>query len=130
MQYTKEQYTQIHATWRTRQQHSAAQHVIYNLLRGMDPRRGFTNIKSSNKIISNCNDAWHGFHQACQVARGTYSSYRRPDIWRRIDGKLQLVTAEDPAVLQKKCEDLFLAQFGVELTDELRELLKQTEADK
>jgi len=47
---TKEQYEQVKSTWKQSKSHSAAEHLIYNVLRGFDPCRGFTPITSPNKL--------------------------------------------------------------------------------
>lgn len=58
--------------WKSSSKHSAAQHLLYNLIRGKDARHGFTPIVGTSKIISNRCDAWNGWTQALNTLRSLY----------------------------------------------------------
>lgn len=59
----KEQYLQVVAYWKSKDMHTAAQHIGYNLLRGFPPDRGFTRL-SDAKVSSRANDPWYGYNCA------------------------------------------------------------------
>ena len=64
-----EQQIQIRSavrSWRSTKFHTTQLHVLYNVLRGHDPKRGFAPIARQNKITSNSNDPWNGYNQAAR----------------------------------------------------------------
>ena len=117
---TKDQYLAVKAAWASTDQHSASQIIIYNLLRGFDPMRGFAPFKeSSRKIESNNNDRWNGFNQARSGAQ-YYGEYVLPNSrW----------LGEAPAEkYNRDREAMFKRTFGTELTAEIRLAIIAVEA--
>jgi hypothetical protein len=57
---TKEQFIATTAAWNTKQSHSAAEHIIYNILRSKPTDLGFT--KKTHSIQGN--DPWFGYNSA------------------------------------------------------------------
>lgn len=47
---SKEQYQAMRAAFKAQKSHSAADHLIYNILRSYPADRGFTPISNSNKL--------------------------------------------------------------------------------
>lgn len=64
---SKEQYLLMKETWASTKEHSAAQIIIYNVLRGFTPSRGFTPL-TARKVTSRSNDKWDGFNKARYAA--------------------------------------------------------------
>ena len=61
---SKEEFIQAQTTWKAKKEHSAALHIIYNILRGNDPKSGFV-VKSKN---IQGNDPWYGYNLARRQA--------------------------------------------------------------
>jgi hypothetical protein len=49
---TKEQYQALKSDWSANKTHSAAEILAYNVLRGVDPHRGFTPITNKKKLVN------------------------------------------------------------------------------
>lgn len=47
---TKDQYLQMKETWAKTEKHTNAQHMLYNILRGYEPLRGFSPLVNQVKI--------------------------------------------------------------------------------
>lgn len=134
---TKEQYHQLTATWSAKKEHTAAEHIAYNILRGKDAKLGFTPIASHNisKITSNCCNPWNGFNQArADVIRDLtrYFQEASRDEARRMV-RYGRYTDENAAFAdltlriadqQKAIEQRFMDTFGIKLTGSLAEALK------
>lgn len=71
IQITKEQTSNAVAAWRSVREHDAASHIIYNMMRGLDPMRGFSPCNNPRRMKAN--DPQWAFKMACQAIR----SYRR-----------------------------------------------------
>lgn len=66
---TKEQRTAIITAFKARaraKQVTAVDMIVYNLIRGLSPCRGFTPISNANKLVSSANDEYFQYHQARQ----------------------------------------------------------------
>lgn len=61
---SKEEFLTARKSWKKKDSHSAALHIIYNILRGKDPKSGFT---AKSKNIQG-NDPWYGYNQARRQA--------------------------------------------------------------
>ena len=61
----KEQYLAVKAAWKQipEAHRSATEHIFYNVLRGFDPQRGFTPIKSEAKIRNGA-QPWQSYKDA------------------------------------------------------------------
>ena len=49
---TKEQFEALKKNWKQKKSHSAAELIVYNVLRGCDPKRGFTPITRESKLTN------------------------------------------------------------------------------
>jgi len=49
---TKSQYLETKRIWKSKSAHSSTELLIYNLLRGFPPERGFTPITNANKLAN------------------------------------------------------------------------------
>jgi len=59
----KEQYLKLKAAWKKQETHSSSEIVAYNILRGFDAKRGFT--EKTNKIkLANGATPWQAFESA------------------------------------------------------------------
>jgi hypothetical protein len=67
---TKEAYLAIKQQWKQNAHHSAAEIVIYNLLRGFPADRGFAPLKNPNKINNSISKSpWIGYNRAVEQAQ-------------------------------------------------------------
>lgn len=113
---SKEQFLQMKATWASKKDHSAAEIIIYNALRGFTPSRGFTPL-TDRKVQSRSNDKWDGFNKARYAANSltltNMPSYLKGDKHH-----------EYVEIYESK----FKATFGTELTTEIKGAIKAIEA--
>jgi len=65
---TKEQHLNIIAKWKEAPSHPPADHIIYNLLRGYEAKRGFGPITNGNKL-ANGHREWEGYLSALSSAK-------------------------------------------------------------
>jgi hypothetical protein len=124
--FTKEVYLAVKAHWVLKNTHDAAQHIGYNLIRGFAPTRGFTPIKSQNKIDSNNCDAWNGYNQA-RYEFETILTKATPRIYTPSNKHPYTPNEAAMAADKERTDKLntqraerFKAWFGIELTDEIR----------
>lgn len=71
---TKEQFVEFRSKWKSIKEHTAMEHVLYNILRGKDLNHGFSPIKKENKVVSNSCDRWNGVNSALSELK--YTVYR------------------------------------------------------
>jgi len=155
---TKEQYLAAKTAWKSNKEHSAAELLTYNLLRGFPLERGFTPFKETNKnkIDSNNCDRWNGFNQALYTARNSVSFRETSDEFflkkygreqkhsvsffdkiRGVRPQPDTITLPDYAIKYQEMaisnnkidKDKFQKIFGLELTEELSILLKAVLAE-
>ena len=137
---TKEQYQTMTTAWADHQfRHpTAAEHIIYNILRCKPLNRGFTPITNHNKIRSNCNDPHHAFgcalHDVYSATR-VHGEYKAPQ-WT---GIFLNIFKRDPAEQERReqqhrsdwetskraIEGRFKELFGLELTEELSQKIRE-----
>lgn len=118
----KAQYESVVAKWKQTKSHTAAEHIIYNALRGFDPKRGFTPITHSNKLANGA-QLWDGYNTALYTAKW---------LLREANIRMGKYATELDILLRTDSENERIKQtsdkFGVEITSELRtkllELLK------
>jgi uncharacterized protein YhfF len=105
-----EQYLKAKAAWSKRQDHSSAEMIIYNILRGFDATRGFTPISNPRKLANGMTPMLHFMQNsyACRLMIAPLVHNR----WVNDEQHKQNVER------QKKA---FEAIYGLELSDELRE---------
>ena len=114
---TKEQYHTIIAAWAAKKEHTAAEHIIYNVLRGKSVTLGF----KEKSVNIQGNDPWFGFNTALFNAQQTvsiakdreyvekYSNDPTKELWvRGIEERTKA----------------FETTFGVPLTEELYDFIK------
>jgi hypothetical protein len=116
---SKEQFTALTAAWRSRKDHTAAEHIIYNVLRGKPAKQGF---KQREKHVQG-NDPWYAFScalsEACRMFdyRNMWDQHRDNDkyaeSWSRMDAKIK----------QKRLDNTQL--FGFELPGDIVEQLRR-----
>lgn len=56
---TKEQYLQMKQKWAERKNHSALEHALYNILRGLDAQKGFSPIVREIRIKNGHQGAYY-----------------------------------------------------------------------
>lgn len=115
----KESYQNVLLAWRKQSSHSPSQHIIYNLLRSFNARRGFTQITNKNKL-SNGSSPWLGYEEAYEFAKRmlaipVQSRYDTDEYFnRRVSQRVE-----------------YFKDFGVDITDDLAtKLLAALEASK
>lgn len=135
---TKEQYLIIKSAWANQSTAHAYHHIIYNILRSLPIDLGFVPFKPTNlnKIASNNRDRWNGFnqslHQIYSMADFQDTSTEAftknyPKYWSadQIESRRRLMISDHS---NRKAS--FMARFGVELTDELCQKLKDAIKDQ
>jgi hypothetical protein len=118
----KDQLASVLAAWKQPKSHTASQHVIYNVLRGYEPKRGFTPITRPTKLANGA-EQWFGYDMAIFTARWEL---------REINNKMGRFSTEAQALIRASAENDRIkatnTKYGIEITSELRtkllELLK------
>jgi hypothetical protein len=110
---SKEQYLLMKATWASTKCHSAADIIIYNVLRSFVPSRGFTPL-TDRKVTSRSNDKWDGFNKALWGAKAKTSATK---------GKYQ--TEEHFKAQNEVALKNFSTTFGIDLTSDIAEAIKE-----
>jgi hypothetical protein len=123
---TKEQYEQVKANWKQSKFHSASDHLIYNVLRGFNPSRGFTPITSTNKLTNGAHPA-HAFNNAKQYWTQIFTPphIKSPNFYMSRPTKL----VEDLLIHNtklKKLSDKFGVEIDLEFADKLKDVIKGT----
>ena len=117
---SKEEFLNVVMAWANIANRTAADHIIYNVLRGHDPKRGFVEIKNTGKISSGARP-WQGF----EAARFNVLWKFRENSPTRFDDAVRILRRKEEydqriASLNK--------QFGITFTPEIiakiREILK------
>ena len=107
----------IIAAWAAKKEHTAAEHIIYNVLRGKSVTLGFK--EKSNNIQGN--DPWFGFNNAL------FNALRAKDR-EYVEKYSNDPTKESWVRYTKQCIEertkAFESTFGVPLTDELYDFIK------
>jgi len=116
----KEAYLNVLAAWKKTANHTAADHIIYNALRGFDIKRGFSPVVKPSKL-SNGFTEWGAYNMAKAHA---IASLREPDVtvskWVSEEKRLARIDAVNKHL--KKLGE----RFGIELTPELLQKLRET----
>jgi hypothetical protein len=95
---TKEQFTAVDATWKSKKYHNATEHVIYNILRGKPADTGFS-IKTKN---IQGNDPWFGFNR------------------HAINAKYRICQAFNPMSRNwQEAREAFKKEFGIDIPDDI-----------
>ena len=61
---SREEFVQLKALWATKKNHTAGEHIIYNILRGKSPKYGF--IEKTKNIQGN--NPWYAYRMALSGA--------------------------------------------------------------
>jgi len=96
----KEQYLKLKKGWKEQQSHSASEMIAYNILRGFDPKRGFT-PKTNPIKLANGAEEWQAFGQARAILQYELK-------WSK----------------EKKCFERWSLESSEELTNKILEALK------
>jgi hypothetical protein len=110
----KEQYLAAKEAWKKSHSKSSTDHIIYNIIRGLEPGRGFTPVTKPSKLA---NGAESGLDRAKRNSEYLLREYVPNNIH----------TEERRAELKKKREDHFAELskvWGIELTPELRQIIR------
>lgn len=105
---SKEQFIALKEAWKQKSNHSAAEMIIYNILRSKPADNGFTQGGT----------AWEGFKKAWQEAIYLLSM-------RRVYGKLPGATYNGFSDAPGKMEAEFKARFGIEPPATLKEKIQE-----
>lgn len=116
----KEQYLAVKAAWKQipEAHRSATEHIFYNVLRGFDPNRGFTPIKSEEKLRNGA-QPWQTFH----YAKACVHSILRAPIAYAHDKPERIAAKEEQ---YKKALAELSRKYGVEFTPELIAKIEET----
>ena len=120
---TKEQYVALIAAWKQKEQHSAAELVIYNLLRGKSVFNGF---KPRGKNVQG-NNPWFALDSAIHSAsRLMNCDYYTQYVQRYEHNELQALYVQRSKDAIKQTHEQFVNTFGIDFADlpELVEMLK------
>lgn len=112
---SKEQYTALLAAWSSRKNHSAGEHIIYNLLRSKPATTGFVERK---KAIQG-DDPWYAYKQAVKSAQH-FCSLTNP--WAHWNKEQSMYLHGEQRI--KNNQKQFEATFGFEMPADFNEQLK------
>lgn len=118
---TKEQYHTIIAAWAAKKEHTAAEHIIYNVLRGKSVTLGF----KEKSVNIQGNDPWFGFNTALFNAQQKVSIAKDREYVEKYSNdptKEQWVRYTKQGIEERT--KAFETTFGVPLTDELYDFIK------
>lgn len=114
---TKEQFTALTAAWKAKASHSAAEHIIYNILRSKDAKLGFC---EKTKSIQG-NDPWYGFKTALSEAKSLCGT---KNLWEQYRGNERYARSVEGADARIKANQaVFLNTFGMEMPADFFEQL-------
>lgn len=108
---TKEQFTTLVSTWADKKDHTARDHIIYNVLRGKPADLGFTERKSNIQGL----DPWYAFNNALHDAKFLINW----DVTISDNPAFNARVASRIANKKAKCKTM----FGIDLPLDLREKL-------
>jgi hypothetical protein len=122
--FTKEQFVEFQGNWKSTRTHTAAQHILYNVLRGLDPKRGFTRILETNssKIDSNNQDPWNGYNKALALLhymQDPWNGYNQALALLHSTSKKSPDSSEHFLRRQASLIEKFEADYNIKLTDDL-----------
>lgn len=106
----RKQYNSLKSAWIQKSTRSAQNHILYNILRSFDPKRGFTAIENPVKL-NNGAKGWQSYEYALSCLR---MNLREP-----------IYTYDDPVRAAKRrlnyenSMKMLSGEFGVELTPDL-----------
>jgi hypothetical protein len=115
----KEEYLNLAAAWKTIPSRTAQDHILYNVLRGFDLKRGFSPIQKQSKL-SNGFTEWQSFDKAKHEA---YWTLREPTIYAGESATRIATRALELADRIKWLNKKFGITFTPELMKQLRDLL-------
>ena len=113
----KQQYLAVKEAWRHIEEKSSVDHVIYNVLRGFEPNRGFSPVQSKIKL-ANGFTAWQSFASAKRYASNQMS---RPVVY---SGEKSERTQEKMKTYAAMLTSMG-TRYGVEFTPELTKKINE-----
>lgn len=81
--FTKEQYLEAKAIWKSLETKTAFDHLVYNIIRGKDPKTGFTPVSNPNKLQYSCNH--NPYHYFILLTQFLYQRARPTYHWHGIE---------------------------------------------
>lgn len=113
---TKEEYLQLKEAWSKNTTHTAADMIIYNVLRGFESSRGFVPLTRPEKINSNHGDAWHGYNVAVYQAKASIAAFNS-----------KYKSEEEINQINATRAKQFEAKFGIPLTEAIKNAIDNIE---
>jgi hypothetical protein len=113
---TKEQYQAVKQAWTARNSHSAAEIIIYNILRSKPIRNGF--VERGRNIQGN--SPWYAFRLALKDAQWMCSTTNPYEVNKTLHTASHLRSEE--RITRTKAE--FRKTFGIEMPEGIMALLK------
>lgn len=104
---SKENLAKVLQAWKSKREHTTAEHIIYNILHDKPSNRGFT-IKNRN---IQGNDPWYGYN------RHLWSLVLMTDVTIPKDLRSQFVEHATKRAANRSKQ--FQETFGIELTEEI-----------
>lgn len=117
---SKEEYLNVIAAWNKISNRDSKDHIFYNVLRGHDPKRGFSPVISPIKLSNGCTE-WSSFNNAKREALWQIRdslAYTNDTPERRFAREIEV--RERINELSKK----YGVEFTTELITAIREALK------
>lgn len=111
----------IAQAWKATRNHTAAENIIYNALRGFDLRRGFTSITSAAKLNGGAIPEY-GYEQALLTARFLILNRGVPIYLFKDESRLEAWMQRESHRIQQ-LSNTFGLEFTKELIDKLQERL-------
>jgi hypothetical protein len=62
----KEQYITVIKTWKSKKEHTAEDHIVYNILRGKESALGFIAITDWGRLNASSNEPWNSYNNAAK----------------------------------------------------------------
>jgi len=116
----KEEYLKLIAAWKTIPNRNAQYHILYNVLRGFDLKRGFSPIQKQSKL-SNGATEWQAFDTA---KKEVWWLLREPTFYDGDSADRRVRKEQELKDRIKFLSEKFGITFTAELLAALRELLK------
>lgn len=104
---TKEQYITVLRTWRNEKEHTALEHILYNVLRNKSSDEGFIELKSPGRLNACNNDKWFTYNYLVMNL-----SYKLNPKRKHFDEEL------------KNLQEIFGIEFNEELVQEVLSKIK------
>lgn len=115
---SKEQFIALTAAWKASAAHSAAEHIIYNILRSKDAKLGFVERKRNIQGDS----PWYAFKCALSHAQRMCSTANPWEKYKDTPHNSSYVRGLKQIIERK---ERFKAVFGIDLPEDIMDRLKE-----